>query len=130
MAEHKESNDNDTVNTQDSLLELKLAMRQFAEERDWDQFHSPKNLSMALASETGELLDCFRWLTEEASYQLDDKQAQAVKEELADVLLFTIRLADKLNIDLLPAAKDKIAKNEQNYPVDKVKGSAKKYNQY
>jgi len=115
---------------QDPLLELKLAMGKFAEERDWDQFHSPKNLSMALASETGELLDCFRWLTEKESYQLDDRQAQAVKEELADILLFTIRLADKLNIDLLSAAKDKIAKNEQNYPIDKVKGSAKKYNQY
>lgn len=115
---------------QDGLFELKLAMRQFAEERDWDQFHSPKNLSMALASETGELLDCFRWLTEEVSYQLDDQQTQAVKEELADVLLFTVRLADKLGIDLLLAAKDKIVKNEQNYPIDKVKGSAKKYNQY
>lgn len=130
MSEFQESSDNEAVNVQDSLLELKHAMRQFTEERDWDQFHSPKNLSMALAGETGELLDCFRWLTEKASYQLNDKQAQAVKEELADVLLLTVRLADKLNIDLLPAAKNKIAKNAKNYPVDKVKGSAKKYNQY
>jgi NTP pyrophosphatase (non-canonical NTP hydrolase) len=130
VSEFKESGENNTVNPQDSLIELKHAMRQFTEERDWDQFHSPKNLSMALAGETGELLDCFRWLTEEASYQLNDRQAQAVKEELADVLLLTVRLADKLNIDLLSAAKDKITKNEKNYPVDKVKGSAKKYNQY
>lgn len=114
----------------DSLELLKLAMRQFAEEREWDQFHSPKNLSMALAGETAELLDCFRWLTEDASYQLDDEQMLAVKEEMADVLLFTIRLADKLNVDLFTAAKDKIAKNEQRYPAERVKGSAKKYNQY
>lgn len=114
----------------DSLDLLKIAMRQFAEEREWDQFHSPKNLSMALAGETGELLDCFRWLTEDASYQLDGKQAQAVKEELADVLLFTVRLADKLNIDLFEAAKEKMAKNERNYPAQKVKGSAKKYTEY
>jgi len=119
-----------TASNNGSLETLKLAMRQFAEEREWDQFHSPKNLSMALASETGELLDCFRWLTEEASYQLDDHQAQAVKEELADVLLFTVRLADKLNIDLLSAAQEKIVKNERNYPVDRVKGSAKKYTEY
>lgn len=114
----------------DSLETLTLAMRDFATERDWDQFHSPKNLSMALAGETAELLDCFRWLTETASYQLDDKQHQAVQEELADILLFTVRLADKLNIDLMAAAEQKMVKNHRNYPVDKVKGSAKKYNQY
>ncbi|MEL0636323.1 nucleotide pyrophosphohydrolase [Marinomonas sp. TI.3.20] len=114
----------------DSLEILKQTMRQFAEEREWDQFHSPKNLSMALAGETAELLDCFRWLTEEASYQLDESQTQAVKEELADVLLFTVRLADKLNIDLMAAAEQKIEKNARHYPIDKVKGSAKKYNQY
>ena len=124
----------------DSLETLKVAMREFAKEREWDQFHSPKNLSMALAGETAELLDCFRWLTEEASYQLDAAQSQAVKEELADVLLFTVRLADvllftvrladKLNIDLMAAAEQKIEKNARHYPVDKVKGSAKKYNQY
>lgn len=114
----------------DSLELLKLAMRQFAQEREWEQFHSPKNLSMALAGETAELLDCFRWLTEEGSYQLDDDQMSAVKDELADVLLFTVRLADKLNVDLFSAAKDKIAKNAERYPAEKVKGSSKKYNQY
>jgi len=114
----------------DALETLKLAMRKFAEERDWEQFHSPKNLSMALAGETTELLDCFRWLTEEASYELDEKQQQAVREELADVLLFTVRLADKLNIDLFDAAEKKIVKNAERYPADKVKGSAKKYDQY
>ncbi|MBJ7539000.1 nucleotide pyrophosphohydrolase [Marinomonas transparens] len=114
----------------DSLAELKLAMRQFAQERDWEQFHSPKNLSMALAGETAELLDCFRWLTEKASYELDAQQQQAVQEELADVLLFTIRLADKLDIDLLSAAQQKIIKNAERYPTDKVKGQSKKYNQY
>lgn len=114
----------------DALLVLTLAMRQFAEEREWDQFHSPKNLSMALAGEAGELLDCFRWLTENDSYHLDDKQAQAVKEELADVLLFTVRLADKLNIDLFSAAQQKMVKNAANYPAEKVKGNAKKYSEY
>lgn len=118
------------ANDVDSLQTLKHAMRQFAQDREWEQFHSPKNLSMALAGETAELLDCFRWLTEEASYELDAEQMIAVSEELADVLLFTVRLADKLNIDLVSAAKDKIAKNAERYPVDKVKGSAKKYNQY
>ncbi|MDE8603354.1 nucleotide pyrophosphohydrolase [Marinomonas sp. RSW2] len=114
----------------DSLETLTLAMRQFAEEREWEQFHSPKNLTMALAGETAELLDCFRWLSEEASYQLNDEQMLAVKDELADVLLFTVRLADKLNVDLFGAAQQKMAKNAQRYPVEKVKGSAKKYTAY
>ncbi|MBJ7553413.1 nucleotide pyrophosphohydrolase [Marinomonas spartinae] len=114
----------------DSLEWLTIAMREFAKEREWDQFHSPKNLSMALAGETGELLDCFRWLTEEASYQLDAQQAQAVKEELADVLLFTVCLADKLDINLFEAAQEKMLKNESHYPADRVKGCAKKYTEY
>ncbi|AWY00898.1 nucleotide pyrophosphohydrolase [Marinomonas primoryensis] len=114
----------------DSLETLTLAMRQFAEEREWEQFHSPKNLTMALAGETAELLDCFRWLSEEDSYQLNDEQMLAVKDELADVLLFTVRLADKLNIDLFGAAQQKMAKNAQRYPIEKVKGSAKKYTAY
>ncbi|MGJ8647740.1 MAG: nucleotide pyrophosphohydrolase [Marinomonas colpomeniae] len=119
-----------SINSKDTLEQLKIAMRKFAEERDWDQFHSPKNLTMALAGETAELLDCFRWVTEEASYQLDDKSAQAAKEELADVLLFTVRLADKLNIDLFAAAQEKMLKNADNYPVEQVKGKAKKYTEY
>ncbi len=119
-----------SINSKDRLEQLKIAMRQFAEERDWDQFHSPKNLTMALAGETAELLDCFRWVTEEASYQLDDKSAQAAKEELADVLLFTVRLADKLNVDLFAAAQEKMLKNADNYPVEQVKGKAKKYTEY
>ena len=114
----------------DSLETLKLAMRQFAKEREWEQFHSPKNLTMALAGETAELLDCFRWLTEEASYQLNDEQMLAVKDELADVLLFTVRLADTLNVDLFGAAQQKMLKNAQRYPVEKVKGSPQKYTQY
>ena len=122
--------DESTGNNKDALEQLKIAMREFAEERDWDQFHSPKNLSMALAGETAELLDCFRWLTEEASYHLDSEKSQAVKEELADVLLFTVRLADKLNVDLFAAAQEKMLKNANNYPVDKVKGSAQKYTDY
>lgn len=114
----------------EDLDQLKKRLREFAAVRDWDQFHSPKNLSMALAAEAGELLERFQWLTEEQSKNLTAEQKQAVEEEMADVLLYLLRLADKLDINLLGAAKDKIAKNEKKYPADKVKGSSKKYTEY
>jgi NTP pyrophosphatase (non-canonical NTP hydrolase) len=110
--------------------DIKIKLRQFADDREWDQFHSPKNLSMALAGEAGELLEQFQWLTEEQSKNLTREQRQAVEEEMADVFLYLLRLADKLNIDLLEAAKNKMAKNELKYPPDKVKGSSKKYTEY
>lgn len=112
------------------LEDIKQRLRQFAAARDWDQFHSPKNLSMALAAEAGELLERFQWLTEEQSKNLTAEQRQAVEDEMADVLLYLLRLADKLNINLLAVAKNKIAKNELKYPADKVKGSSKKYTEY
>lgn len=112
------------------LDEIKSKLRQFALARDWDQFHSPKNLSMALAVEASELLERFQWLSEEQSSNLTVKQHQAVEEEMADVFLYLLRLADKLNINLLRAADDKISKNEAKYPADKVKGSSKKYTEY
>lgn len=112
------------------LDDIKEKLRQFAQARDWDQFHSPKNLSMALAGEAGELLELFQWLTEEQSKNLTQEQKKAVEEEMADVFLYLLRLADRLGVDLLEAAKNKIIINEQKYPVDKVKGSSKKYTEY
>lgn len=112
------------------LDEIKEKLRQFAMARDWDQFHSPKNLSMALAGEVGELIELFQWLTEEQSNNLSREQRGAVEEEVADIFLYLLRLADKLGVDLLKAANNKIIINEQRYPVDKVKGSSKKYTEY
>ncbi len=112
------------------LDEIKNKLRQFALARDWDQFHSPKNLSMALAVEASELLERFQWLSEEQSNNLTVEQHQAVEEEMADVFLYLLRLADKLNINLLSAADDKISMNELKYPAEKVKGSSKKYTEY
>lgn len=110
-----------------SLEELKLALRSFAEERDWDQFHSPKNLSMALAGEAGELLEHFQWLTEDQSKNLIDKQLSAVADEIADVQLYLVRLADKLGLDIMVECNRKIESNAIKYPIDKSKGTAKKY---
>ncbi len=112
------------------LDEIKNKLRQFALARDWDQFHSPKNLSMALAVEASELLERFQWLSEEQSNNLSVEQRKAVEEEMADVFLYLLRLADKLNINLLSAADDKISMNELKYPAEKVKGSSKKYTEY
>jgi len=109
------------------LDDLRDALRRFARERDWDQFHSPKNLASALVVEAAELLECFQWLTEEQSRALSDDDKRKVTEELADVFLYLIRLADKLDADLLEGARDKIAKNAEKYPVEKARGNAKKY---
>jgi len=109
------------------IEKIKLRLRQFAEERDWDQFHSPKNLSMALSAEVAEIVEHFQWLTEEQSKQLSNEKLGEVETELADTLIYLIRLADKLDVDLLQAALSKIDVNEQKYPVDKAKGNAKKY---
>ena len=106
---------------------LKQRLREFAEARDWDQFHSPKNLSMALSAEVAEIIEHFQWLTEEQSKNLPQNKLDEVETELADTLIYLIRLADKLDIDLLAAAQSKIELNEQKYPVDKAKGNAKKY---
>lgn len=113
-----------------NLDKIKKRLRQFAEDRDWDQFHSPKNLSMALAGEVGELLEQFQWLSEEQSRDLTPEQRLAVEEEIADVFIYLIRLADKLDINLINAAENKIQKNEEKYPAEKVKGSHKKYTEY
>ena len=109
------------------LEKVKLRLREFAEARDWDQFHSPKNLSMALSAEVAEIVEHFQWLTEEQSKSLSPEKLSEVGEELADTLIYLVRLADKLDIDLLSVANSKIEINEQKYPVDKAKGNAKKY---
>jgi len=111
-----------------SLLTERL--RQFAAQRDWDQFHSPKNLAMALTGEAGELAAEFQWLTEDQSLGLDSERLARVQEEAADVLLYLVRLADKLNFDLVEVANRKIEINESRYPADKVFGSARKYTEY
>lgn len=109
---------------------IKVRIRKFAADRDWDQFHSPKNLSMALAAEAGELLEQFQWLTEEQSKSVSADKLLSIREELADIQIYLIRLADKLSIDLAEAVEQKIEVNEKKYPADKVRGSAKKYNEY
>jgi dCTP diphosphatase len=109
------------------LESLRNDLRQFSSDRDWDQFHSPKNLASALSVEAAELLEPFQWLTEEQSKSLSREKREAVRQEIADVLIYLIRLADKLDIDLLQAARDKIVENAAKYPVDKAKGSARKY---
>lgn len=114
----------------DSLSQLTQRLRSFAAQREWDQFHSPKNLAMALTGETGELAAEFQWLTEQESKALDPETLKRVKSEAGDVLLYLIRLADKLQIDLVEAANSKISINEQRYPADLVRGKAKKYDQY
>ena len=106
---------------------LRNQLRTFAAERDWDQFHSPKNLASALAVEAAELLEKFQWLTEAESIQLPPETLAAVRAEVADVLLYLIRISDKLGIDLIAAANAKIQLNGVKYPVDKARGSSKKY---
>jgi dCTP diphosphatase len=109
------------------LTSLRDELRRFAAERDWDQFHSPKNLASALAVEAAELLEPFQWLTEDESRALTPKQAAAVRRELADVLIYVVRLADKLDVDLMDAVREKQNENANKYPVDKAKGSSRKY---
>lgn len=112
------------------LEEIQARLRRFIEERDWDQFHSPKNLSMALIVEAAELVEHFQWLTQEQSQQLPAEKLQEVAYELADIQIFLLRIADRLGIDLLDATSRKIDLNEQKYPADKVRGQAKKYTEY
>jgi NTP pyrophosphatase (non-canonical NTP hydrolase) len=110
-----------------NLNELIKKINQFAQERDWEQFHSPKNLVMALSVEASELMEEFLWLTEEQSRNLQSDKLDRVKDEIGDVLNYTLRLCSKLNIDPLAAVADKIEKNGKKYPVELAKGSMKKY---
>jgi len=114
----------------DAFEHIKLKLRDFAEERDWNQFHSPKNLAMALNVEAAELLEHFQWLTEEQSSSLDVETLGEVAEEIADIQTYLIRIADQLGVDIVAATHAKIEKNAEKYPVDKVRGQSKKYTKY
>lgn len=114
----------------DDLKQLAIRLRQFADERDWDQYHSPKNLSMALIVEAAELVEHFQWLTEAQSQTLAPDKLNQVAEELADIQIYLVRIADKLGVDLCDAVDKKIQANAEKYPVEKARGSAKKYNEF
>lgn len=107
---------------------LKQALRKFATDRDWDQFHSPKNLAMALSVEVSELVEHFQWMTQAESYVGDGCQREQIREEIGDILIYLVRLADRLGIDPLQAARDKVDINGRKYPAEAVRGSALKYN--
>ncbi len=113
-----------------SLDDLSRQLKEFARTRDWEQFHSPKNLSMALTAESGELLEHFQWLREEQSANLDPDKKEAVALEMADILIYLVRLAERLDVDLLDAAYRKMEINEQRYPRDKVRGDARRADEY
>lgn len=112
------------------MEELIIKLREFAKKRDWNKFHSPKNLIMALTGEIGELNEIYQWLDTESSKleNLSEKDIEKSKEELADIFLYTLRIADKLNIDLIEESKKKIEINNKKYPVEVSKGNAVKYN--
>lgn len=113
----------------DEIQRLQTALQAFAQEREWEQFHSPKNLATALSVEAAELLEHFQWLTEEQSRSLPDVKRDAVAEEVADVFLYLLQLSDKLGIDPLDAARKKLQLNALKYPVERAKGTSKKYSE-
>lgn len=114
----------------DDLGELQAAIRQFVSERDWSKFHTPKNLATALSVEAGELLEPFQWLISGERHELGDKWFEAVRHEMADVLMYLICLADRLDVNLGEAVLEKLAINRLKYPIDKVRGDSRKYTDY
>ena len=116
--------------SQKRIDDLATSLRGFARDRDWEQFHSPKNISMALSVEVAEILEHFQWLTEQQSRELDKDKHAEVSEELADAFIYLVRLADQLDIDLMAAAESKLKINAAKYPADRVRGSSKKYTGY
>lgn len=114
----------------ENLEELRIRARAFAEERDWQQFHTPKNLVMALSIEAAELMEHFQWLRDGESAALPAETLAAVAEEIADVQVYLVMLADRLGIDILSTVDAKMAKNAAKYPADKVRGSSRKYTEY
>ena len=112
------------------LEALRERLAAFAADRDWDQFHSPKNLAMALIAECAELVEHLQWLTEQESASLSADKRAAVRLELADILIYLVRIADKLDIDLMSATQEKIAINEERYPADRVRGDARRAGEY
>jgi dCTP diphosphatase len=114
----------------DSLTELRDLTRQFSRDRDWEQFHTPKNLAMALSVEVAELAEHFQWLQTGADAELDDAKRTGIRHELADVLLYLVQLADQTGVDLRAAALEKMALNAAKYPAAQVRGDARKYTEY
>jgi len=114
----------------DSIENLNQQLKAFAVERDWEQFHNPKNLSMALIAECAELVEHFQWLTEQQSLNLDKDKKQAVAMELADIFIYLIRTAERLDVDLIEAAQTKMVINQQRYPIERVKGDARRASEY
>jgi len=115
---------------QDSLDDLNKRLKNFAQERNWEQFHSPKNLSMAMIAECAELVEHFQWLSEAQSQDLPSQKKEQVALELADILIYLIRFAERLDIDLIASANRKVAINEQRYPAAKVFGDARRADEY
>jgi dCTP diphosphatase len=114
----------------DTLDDLNRQLKEFAVQRDWEQFHNPKNLAMALAGESGELLEHFQWLSAEQSADLAAEKKEAVAMELADILIYLIRLSERLDVDLVDAAYRKMAVNQARYPVERVRGDARRAEEY
>ena len=112
------------------MKELVKQVRIFRQERDWDQYHSPKNLVMALMVEVSELAEHFQWLTEEQSSRLGPDKLAEAREEIGDILIYLVNICDKLDIDPIMAAQDKLKKNCEKYPAAEVRGKAKKYSNY
>lgn len=114
----------------DTLAELRELTRAFAAERDWGQFHTPKNLAMALSVEVAELMEHFQWLRTGSPEELDARKLEGIRHEMADVLLYLVQLADKTGVDLRAAALEKLRLNAEKYPAAVVKGDARKYDEY
>jgi NTP pyrophosphatase (non-canonical NTP hydrolase) len=112
------------------IHDLAHELRVFANERDWEQFHAPKNLCMALSVEAAELLEHFQWLSEAESRSLSEEVKAAVADEIADVQIYLVRLADELGVDIEAAVRGKVESNRRKYPVDLVRGKADKYTAY
>jgi NTP pyrophosphatase (non-canonical NTP hydrolase) len=112
------------------LLQLRDLVRQFVDERDWDQFHTPKNLASALTVEAAELLEHFQWLQHGRADELGEDKLREVRHEMADVLVYLVRLADKLDVDLMAAVQEKMVLNRAKYPAEQVRGDARKYHEY
>lgn len=109
---------------------LQIELRKFAKERDWEQFHSPKNLAMALAVEASELMEIFQWMSQEDSKTLSSDLVESVAQEIADVQIYLARIADVLGVDIEKAVEAKLQTNKEKYPADRVRGSSKKYTSY
>jgi NTP pyrophosphatase (non-canonical NTP hydrolase) len=118
------------VKKDDRLEILRERLRAFVRERDWEQFHAPKNLVMAMIVEAAELVEHFQWATEQESRELTEEKRAEVEQELADTFIYLLRLADVLGVDLIDAAHRKMDKNAQKYPADKVRGRNDKYTAY